>query len=199
MATWTRGGRPSTSQPPARSTTARANRRRSERAPAQACPAMRRRNGGIGVRTEDECEERAVWKLSEGGYAVRREGAGYIATSTDVPPGRLNGSTWRRSSRSPTRCMIASGPGGRSRRARERRSRRGCIRMYENVIKIPHIPCAKSTNSHVPTMIRANAIAPVLCRREPYQAKTACYHRAAHNRHSGYLYSARAMISCGAY
>jgi len=35
------------------------------------------------MRTDAEKEERAVWKLSEGGYAVRKDGVGYIVTAPD--------------------------------------------------------------------------------------------------------------------
>jgi len=33
--------------------------------------------------TDAEREERAIWKLEQGGYAVRREGAGYSVTGPD--------------------------------------------------------------------------------------------------------------------
>ena len=35
------------------------------------------------MRTEDEREQRAIWKLEQGGYAVVRAGTGYVVTSTD--------------------------------------------------------------------------------------------------------------------
>jgi hypothetical protein len=37
----------------------------------------------IGVRTKDECEARAIWKLEQGGYAVRRTTTGYVVTAPD--------------------------------------------------------------------------------------------------------------------
>lgn len=35
------------------------------------------------MRTDREREERAVWKLGEGGYTVRCAGAGYVVTAPD--------------------------------------------------------------------------------------------------------------------
>jgi len=35
------------------------------------------------MRTDAEKEERATWKLNEGGYIVRKAGAGYIVTGPD--------------------------------------------------------------------------------------------------------------------
>ena len=35
------------------------------------------------MRTDAEKEERAIWKLSEGGYTVRPEGSAYIVASAD--------------------------------------------------------------------------------------------------------------------
>jgi hypothetical protein len=32
------------------------------------------------MRNDTEREERAMWKLSEGGYSVRKDGQGYIVT-----------------------------------------------------------------------------------------------------------------------
>jgi hypothetical protein len=43
----------------------------------------------IGVGTDAEREERAVWKLSQGGYTVARAGAGYIVTGADGTPTAL--------------------------------------------------------------------------------------------------------------
>jgi hypothetical protein len=35
------------------------------------------------MRTDAEREERAIWKLEQGSYTVRREGAGYVVTAPD--------------------------------------------------------------------------------------------------------------------
>lgn len=35
------------------------------------------------MRTDAEREERAVWKLEQGGYTVRKEVQGYIVTNSD--------------------------------------------------------------------------------------------------------------------
>jgi hypothetical protein len=46
------------------------------------------------MRTDAEREERAVWKLSEGGYTVRKAGEGYIVTDpdgTEMAPSDLAG------------------------------------------------------------------------------------------------------------
>ena len=32
------------------------------------------------MRTDAEREERAIWKLEQGGYTMRRDGAGYVVT-----------------------------------------------------------------------------------------------------------------------
>jgi hypothetical protein len=35
------------------------------------------------MRTDAEREERAVWKLEQGGYSARKDGEGYIVTGPD--------------------------------------------------------------------------------------------------------------------
>jgi hypothetical protein len=35
------------------------------------------------MRTDAERAERAIWKLEQGSYTVRREGAGYVVTGPD--------------------------------------------------------------------------------------------------------------------
>jgi hypothetical protein len=35
------------------------------------------------MRTDTERAERAIWKLEQGSYTVRREGAGYVVTGPD--------------------------------------------------------------------------------------------------------------------
>jgi hypothetical protein len=35
------------------------------------------------MRTDAEREERAIWKLEQGSYMVRRAGAGYVVTGPD--------------------------------------------------------------------------------------------------------------------